>query len=160
MMGELNSKLNEKKRGPKMRQSWDEYFLELAQVASTRATCNRLHVGCILVRDKRIIATGYNGAISAHDHCDEVGHLMIEGHCKRTIHAEVNAVLQCAKYGIATEGATAYITHYPCQDCMKLLNQAGIKRVVYLTYYPNEHSPHFTEGMIVEQFEDHEKIPM
>jgi dCMP deaminase len=135
-----------------MRQSWDQYFLDLAQDVATRATCNRLHVGCVIVRDKRIIATGYNGAISGHQHCDDVGHLLVEGHCKRTIHAEMNALLQCSKYGIATDGAIAYITHYPCQDCMKMLNQAGIKRVIYLHHYKNELSPLFTDGMIVEQF--------
>jgi dCMP deaminase len=141
-----------------MRQSWDRYFLDLAEDVSTRATCDRLHVGCVLVRDKRIIATGYNGAISGQAHCDEVGHLLVDGHCKRTIHAELNALLQCSKYGISTNDTTAYITHYPCQDCMKMLNQAGVKRVVYLHHYKNELSSLFTEGMEVIHFDSKEQL--
>jgi dCMP deaminase len=132
-----------------MRKPWNDYFMDMAEMASTRATCDRLHVGCVLVKDNRVIATGYNGSISTHDHCDDVGHLMYEGGCKRTIHAEMNALLQCAKYGVATDGAIAYVTHYPCPDCMKALNQAGIRKVYYKHHYSHRYENNFHEGMEV-----------
>ena len=134
------------------RKSWDEYFMDLVESISERSTCDRLHVGCILVKDNRSIATGYNGSISGHDHCSDVGHLMYENGCKRTIHAELNALLQCAKYGISAEGSTAYVSHYPCPECMKALNQAGVKRVVYKYFYPHRYPNNFDEGMKVIQY--------
>jgi len=82
-----------KHRNIEMRQSWDEYFLTLAKHASTRATCDRLHAGCVIVKEKRIVSTGYNGSLPGADHCDEVGHLMINNHCVATEHAERNAVV-------------------------------------------------------------------
>jgi len=127
--------------------------MEIAEMAATRATCDRLHVGCVLVKNHRIIATGYNGSISGHDHCEDIGHLMHENGCKRTIHAEMNALLQCAKHGIATEGATAYVTHYPCPDCMKSLNQAGIQTIYYKHYYPHRYENNFHEGMEVISYD-------
>jgi dCMP deaminase len=114
-----------------MRKPWDKYFSDIAQMVSERATCTRLHVGCVLVKDKRIISTGYNGSISGDEHCEDVGCYVVDGHCIRTIHAERNALAQCARHGIATDGATAYITHFPCLDCAKMLIQAGVKRIVY-----------------------------
>lgn len=135
------------------RKSWDQYFMEQAELVSTRATCDRLKVGAVLVKDNRIIATGYNGSISGTAHCDDVGHLMYENGCKRTIHAEFNAILQCAKYGVAVDGATAYVTHYPCPSCMQALNQAGIKRVVYRYFYKHRYENDFDQGMDVVQFE-------
>ncbi|WP_198433949.1 deoxycytidylate deaminase [Virgibacillus salexigens] len=134
-----------------LRKTWDEYFIDQATLVSQRATCDRLHVGCVLVKDNRIIATGYNGSISGHTHCDDEGHLMYEGGCKRTIHAELNALLQCAKHGVSCEGAIAYVTDYPCPDCMKSLNQAGIKKVIYKKMYPHRYNNSFNEGMDIKE---------
>lgn len=114
-----------------MRLSWDDYFLEIATVVAERATCDRAHVGCVLVRDKRILSTGYNGSPSGQPHCDDEGHLLVAGHCVRTVHAEVNAVIQAARHGVGTEGATAYVTHSPCYECAKVLVTAGVARIVY-----------------------------
>lgn len=129
------------------RTSWDDYFMKLASLTSSRATCSRLNVGCVLVKDKQIIATGYNGSISGHVHCDDEGHLIHENGCKRTIHAEMNALIQCAKLGVSSEGATAYITHYPCPECIKHLNQAGISRIVYGEFYEHRYKNNFHEGV-------------
>lgn len=112
------------------------------------ATCDRLHVGCVLVKDNRIIATGFNGSISKHDHCDDVGHLYNgEGRCIRTIHAEQNAIIQCAKHGISTDGAVAYVTHQPCENCTKFLAQSGIKKVYYRHSYDNKYAKEFAKGV-------------
>ena len=119
-----------------MRTSWENYFLDLADLVATRATCDRLHVGCVLVRDKRIIATGYNGSLSGDIHCDDEGHLMVDNHCVRTIHAEANALLQCAKFGISTDGASAYVTHTPCMRCATLLKMAGVAEILFRKEYP------------------------
>lgn len=127
---------------------WHKYFMGVAEQVSTMATCGRLKVGCVLVKDKRIIATGFNGSISGHDHCDDVGHLYNdEGRCIRTVHAEQNAIIQCAKYGIPTDGAIAYVTHEPCEHCTKLLAQAGIKTVYFKERYNNKYNHHFYKGM-------------
>lgn len=112
------------------RPSWDEYFLKLAMLASERATCPRMHCGCVLVKDKNVIATGYNGSIPGGDHCEDVGCLVINNHCVRTNHAEMNALMQAAKHGSPVSGATAYITNMPCTTCAKALIAAGIKRIV------------------------------
>ncbi len=125
-----------------MRQSWDEYFLSLAHHVATRATCDRLLAGCVLVKDKRILATGYNGSLPDADHCDDVGHLMLEGHCVATIHAEANAVANAARAGVSTMGATAYVTATPCWNCLKILVAAGIKRVVFDCEYSNAAQTH------------------
>lgn len=121
----------------KKRQSWDDYFYAIAKLVSTRATCDRLRVGCVFVRNKRIIATGYNGSLPDSPHCDDVGHEMVDGHCVRVIHAEQNALYQCAKFGIPTEGVIAYVTHKPCNRCDKALRMAGIKEIVWDEEYDN-----------------------
>ena len=115
------------------RKSWDEYFIDIATMVATRATCDRLHVGCVLVdpRTKAILSTGYNGSVPGTPHCDDEGHDMVEGHCVRTNHAEQNAICQAAKHGARLDGATAYITAYPCWLCAKQLLVAGVKRIVY-----------------------------
>lgn len=95
-------------------------------MVATRATCDRLHVGCVLVKDRRILATGYNGSVVGEPHCDDVGHEVVAGHCQRTVHAESNAIAQAARHGISVDGATAYVTHQPCPNCDKLLRNAGI----------------------------------
>ena len=113
------------------RETWDEYFMTIARTVSTRATCDRKHVGAVIVRGKHIVSTGYNGSIIGGAHCDDVGHLMVDGHCVRTVHAEMNALVQAASVGVAVEGATLYVTAYPCHLCAKLLVNAKIARVVY-----------------------------
>lgn len=115
-----------------MRKSWTSYFMEITEMVATRSTCDRAFVGCTLVnKDNRIVSTGYNGSVAGNPHCDEVGHVLRDGHCIATIHAEMNALLYCAKEGISVKGATAYITHFPCLNCTKALIQAGIAKVVY-----------------------------
>jgi dCMP deaminase len=118
-----------------MRPDWDTYFLKIAQAVSERSTCDRAFVGCVLVRDKRILTTGFNGSPSGQSHCDEAGHLMVDGHCVRTIHAEMNAIIQAALHGVSTNGATCYVTHFPCINCAKALVNAGITRLVYHQNY-------------------------
>ena len=117
------------------RPSWDEYFMKLAMIASERATCPRMHCGCVLVRDREVIATGYNGSIPGDAHCEDVGCLVVENHCVRTNHAEMNAIVQAAKKGHQIEGGTAYVTNMPCTTCAKAMIAAGIKRVVVFSDY-------------------------
>lgn len=128
-----------------VRPSWDEYFMEIAFTVAQRSTCDRARVGAVLVRDRRMLTTGYNGAPAGLPHCDEVGHLMIDGHCVRTLHAEQNAVIQAALHGVSIQGATAYVTHQPCLTCAKMIINAGIRRVVYAGNYPDEHSRRFLQ---------------
>jgi dCMP deaminase len=117
------------------RPSWDDYFLRLAGTVAERATCPRASVGCVLVRDHRILSTGYNGAVCGDAHCDDDGCLLVDGHCKRTVHAEANALVQAALHGVQLDGAVSYQTHSPCVDCAKLLINAGISIVVYTNDY-------------------------
>ena len=121
------------------RPSWDEYFIKLVDEVAQRATCDRGKSGCIIVKEKRILCSGYVGSPPGFDHCDEVGHLLKKviddngterQHCTRTIHAEQNAICQAAKYGLALEGTTLYCTMEPCRVCAMLIISVGIKRVV------------------------------
>ena len=121
------------------RPSWDEYFLNMVDVVGTRSTCDRGKIGCVIVRDRRILATGYAGSPSGTDQCDTHGHQMKtvthadksqSEHCVRTIHSELSGLLQCARFGIATEGATVYVTMTPCINCAKALINAGIVKVI------------------------------
>ena len=114
---------------------WDNYFMNIAREVATRATCDRKHVGALIVRDKVILSTGYNGSIRGLPHCDEIGHDMEDGHCVRTVHAEMNAIVQAAKNGVAIDGATLYTTASPCWICYKLIANAGIKAIVYGEHY-------------------------
>jgi dCMP deaminase len=115
-----------------IRPSWDDYFMAIAKIVSSRATCDRAYIGAVLVKRNRIISTGYNGAPPGLPHCDgAAGHLMEEGHCIRTLHAEENAIIQLAAIGgMSAEGATLYTTHSPCYHCAKKIIMVGIKRVV------------------------------
>lgn len=154
------------------RPSWDAYFMDLAEMVSSRSTCNRKHVGAVIVQDRRMIASGYNGSIPGGPHCDDVGHDMMGqhcvhcgvirekategctsvkapynpqsgvvdhewegGNCVRTVHAEVNAIVQAAHLGVSTKGATLYTNTYPCWPCMKVILTAGIARVIYDSDY-------------------------
>ena len=120
----------------KDRLTWDEYFMNLAITVSERGTCDRAYVGCVIVNeDNRIVTTGYNGSIKGNPHCDEIGHTMRDGHCIATIHAEMNALLYCAKEGISVNVCKAYVTHFPCLNCTKSLIQAGIKEIYYREAY-------------------------
>ncbi|GAE27082.1 DCMP deaminase [Halalkalibacter wakoensis JCM 9140] len=117
--------------------SWDQYFMAQSHLLALRSTCTRLMVGATIVREKRIIAGGYNGSVSGGAHCIDDGCYVVDNHCIRTIHAEVNALLQCAKFGVPTEGSEVYVTHFPCVHCSKAIIQAGIKRVYYAKDYKN-----------------------
>ncbi|WP_099321009.1 deaminase [Anaerococcus sp. Marseille-P3625] len=120
----------------KDRLSWQEYFMNLAMTVSQRGTCDRAYVGCVIVnKENRIVSTGYNGSIKGNPHCDEIGHTMRDGHCIATIHAEMNALLYCAKEGISVNGCIAYVTHFPCLNCTKSLIQAGISKIYYNNAY-------------------------
>jgi len=121
------------------RPSWDRYFLDLCEAVSKRATCDRGRSGCVVVKDKRILATGYVGSPAGLTHCDDVGHDMrkvfddasnVTEHCVRTLHAEQNAILQAAKFGTHIDGATLYCKMTPCRTCAMMIINAGIKRVV------------------------------
>lgn len=116
---------------------WKEYFMAQAQLLALRSTCTRLSVGAMIVKDNRVIAGGYNGSVSGEVHCIDAGCYVEDGHCIRTIHAEMNALLQCAKMGVSTEGAEIYVTHFPCIHCTKSIIQAGIKKIYYAADYKN-----------------------
>ena len=117
------------------RVSWDEYFMNIARAVATRSTCPRKFVGAVIVRDKTILSTGYNGSVRGLPHCDEVGHMMEDDHCVRTIHAEANAVIQAAVNGTRIEGATLYVTASPCWSCFKMVANAGIRKIVFGEFY-------------------------
>ncbi|WP_088008050.1 ComE operon protein 2 [Indiicoccus explosivorum] len=117
--------------------TWDQFFLAQSHLLALRSTCTRLAVGATIVRDRRIMAGGYNGSISGGDHCTEHGCYVIDNHCVRTIHAEMNALLQCAKYGVSVSGAEMYVSHFPCLQCTKSIIQAGISVLYYAKDYKN-----------------------
>ena len=152
------------------RKSWNEYFMNMAEIVSTRATCDRKAVGSVIVKDKRIIATGYNGALPGQPHCTDPedfwicnkckekfleepqpvhklscagygyelchgGHIMVNNHCARILHSEINAILSAARFGITLEGSTIYCNTRPCFDCFKAIVGAGIKEIVYRDDY-------------------------
>jgi dCMP deaminase len=132
------------------RPHWDEIFMNLAKEMARRSTCNRLHVDAVLVKGKHPVMTGYNGSLPGHE--QGVGCLMYEGSCKRTIHAERNVLDNCARLGIATEGATLYVTHYPCPDCTKSIANAGIKEVIYGEFYPHKYPNQFHRDLILREY--------
>ena len=123
---------------PSTRTSWERYFMKIAQQVATRSTCDRKHIGAVIVRDKTILSTGYNGSIRTLAHCDEVGHMMENGHCVRTVHAEANAIAQAAKNGVNVNQSEIYITASPCWTCFKLLANSGIIKVVFGEFYRDE----------------------
>ncbi len=120
------------------RTSWDEYFMNIARVVASRSTCERKLVGAVVVRDRTILSTGYNGSIRGMPHCTDVGHMMEDNHCVATIHAEVNAILQAAKNGVRIDDAAVYVTASPCWNCFKAISNAGIKRIVYGEFYRDD----------------------
>jgi dCMP deaminase len=120
------------------RPSWDEYFMDIARQVAKRSTCPRAAVGSVIVKDRRILTTGYNGSPMGLPHCTEVGCLIVEGHCVRTLHAEQNAIIQAALHGVSVKESTIYVTHQPCLNCAKMIINAGIVRVVYGGDYPDD----------------------
>ena len=122
------------------RVGWHTYFMNIARQAATRSTCDRKHVGAVIVRDKTILSTGYNGSIRGMPHCDDVGHLMEGGHCVGTVHAEANAIIQAAKNGVRIENAELYTTASPCWSCFKLIANAGIRTIYYGEFYRDTRS--------------------
>ena len=116
------------------RPSWDAYFKEITSVTAKRSACHRLHVGCLIVKENRIISQGYNGYLPGAPH----EQVMRDGHEIATVHAEQNAVTDCAKRGVSCNDATAYITHYPCINCMKIMCAAGISKIKYIDDYRND----------------------
>lgn len=129
--------------------------MNIAVQAATRATCDRKHVGAVIVRDKTILSTGYNGSIRGLPHCDDAGHMMDNGHCVATVHAEANAIIQAAKNGTSIDGADIYVTASPCWNCFKLIANSGIKRIVFLEFYRDERILSVAEqaGIKLEQLE-------
>jgi dCMP deaminase len=142
------------------RPTWDEYFLKLAMLASERATCPRMHCGCVLVKDRFVLATGYNGSIPGHPHCEDVGCLIVDNHCIRTNHAEINALVQAARHGINVTGCTAYITNMSCTTCAKALIASGIVRVVVFSDYHDTQAVEFytISGVEIVKLEVPERI--
>jgi dCMP deaminase len=127
--------------------------MNIARVVATRATCDRKHVGAVLVRDKTILSTGYNGSIRGLPHCTEAGHMMEDGHCVATVHAEANAIIQAAKNGVAIEGATIYTTASPCWPCFKLIANSGARRIVFGEFYRDGRIFEFAQRIGIELVE-------
>lgn len=120
------------------RVDWHNYFMNIAEQVATRSTCARKHVGAVIVRDKTILSTGYNGSLRGAPHCDDVGHDIENDHCVRTVHAEANAVAQAAKHGVRIDQSEIYVTASPCLTCFKLLANAGITTVYFKEFYRDE----------------------
>lgn len=142
------------------RPSWDDYFMAVAKIIATRGTCDRLYSGAVLVKDNRIISTGYNGAPPGLPHCHDVGHLMEEGHCVRTIHGEHNVLLQAAvQGGTSTIGSTLYTKYNPCIHCCKYVVACGVKRVVITKIYRNSKAVDYLReaGVIVDIYQEDPK---
>lgn len=121
-----------------MRKDWRTYFLDLADLVSSRSTCLRAHHGAVLTRENRILATGYNGSLPGQPHCEDIGCLIENGHCVRTVHAEANAVAQAARHGISLLESTLYVTGTPCRKCAQLLASAGVQETVFRKEYDNQ----------------------
>jgi len=140
-------------KGTWHRPSWDEYFLKLAMLASERATCPRMHCGCALVRERFVLATGYNGSLPGAAHCYDVGCMVVNNHCVRTNHAEINAICQATRHGVTLSGATAYVTNMPCTSCAKALVAAGIVRVVVFSDFHDTLAERFfaESGVILDR---------
>jgi dCMP deaminase len=132
------------------RASWDRYFMNIAREVASRATCDRKHVGAVIVRDRCILATGYNGSVRGLEHCDEAGHMMEDGHCVRTIHAEANAIIQAARHGTRIEDAGIYVTASPCWSCFRMVANAGIRRIVFGEFYRDERIYTYSERLGIE----------
>ena len=135
---------------PPERATWDLYFMRIATDVASRATCDRKHVGAVIVRDKNILATGYNGSIGGLPHCDDEGHMIEDGHCVRTIHAEANAIIQAAKNGARIADGSIYVTASPCWNCFKMIANAGLTRIVYGEFYRDPRIFEFAHKLGIE----------
>ena len=135
---------------PDTRVSWDEYFMNIASVVASRSTCPRKYVGAVIVRDRTILSTGYNGSIRGMPHCDDVGHMMEAGHCVGTVHAEANAIIQAAKNGVRIDGGELYTTASPCWNCFKLIANAGIRVIYYGEFYRDTRSLEIAQQLGIE----------
>lgn len=124
--------------------------MRIAREVASRATCDRKHVGAVVARDKSILATGYNGSIRGLPHCGDEGHLMEDGHCVRTIHAEANAIIQAAKNGVRIDGGAIYVTASPCWGCFKMIANAGLGRIVYGEFYRDQRIFEFSQRLGIE----------
>lgn len=120
------------------RASWEKYFMNIAREVATRSTCDRKMVGAVIVRDKSILSTGYNGSLRGLPHCDEVGHEMENDHCVRTIHAEANAIIQAARHGVRIDDSEIFVTASPCYSCFKMIANSGIRKIYYGEFYRDE----------------------
>ena len=132
------------------RVGWDPYFMNIAREVSTRSTCDRKHVGAVIVRDKTILSTGYNGSLRGLPHCDEVGHMMENDHCVATVHAEANAIIQAAKNGVRIEGGSIYTTASPCWPCFKLIGNSGLVRILFGEFYRDQRIFEYAQKMGIE----------
>ncbi len=122
----------------RVRVDWHQYFMNIAAEVATRSTCDRKHVGAVIVRDKTILSTGYNGSVRGLPHCDDMGHMIEDGHCVATIHAEANAIIQAARNGVRVDGAEIYVTASPCWNCFKMVANVGIKSIYYGEFYRDD----------------------
>ncbi len=129
--------------------------MDIAVVVAARSTCSRKHVGAVIVRDKTILSTGYNGSVRGLPHCDEADHMMEDGHCVRTIHAEINAIIQAAKNGARIDGASIYVTASPCWSCFKAICNVGVKRIVFEEFYRDERIFEVSQALGIELVELH-----
>lgn len=127
------SQIKNFKKEIKERLNWDEYFMSIALLASCRSPCDRLHVGCVIVKNNRIISMGYNGFISGAPHTSRI----VDNHEQSTIHSEINAITDCAKRGVSLDSSKIYITHFPCINCFKSIVACGIKEIIYNDDYNN-----------------------
>lgn len=124
--------------------------MNIAREVATRSTCDRKHVGAVIVRDRSILATGYNGSIRGLEHCDEDGHLMEDNHCVRTVHAEANAIVQAARNGVRIDAASIYVTASPCWGCFRLIANAGIVKIVFGEFYRDKKIFEFSQKLGME----------
>ena len=124
--------------------------MNIARVVASRSTCDRKQVGSVIVRDKTILSTGYNGSLRGLPHCDEVGHMLENDHCVATIHAEQNAIIHAARNGVAIDGGVIYVTASPCWSCFKSIANAGLRRIVYGEFYRDERIFSFAARLSIE----------
>jgi len=130
-----------------MRKDWDSYFMEMVDMVGSRATCPRKHVGAILVKDKKILSTGYNGSPHGLEHCEDIGCMIVDNHCIRTIHAEMNALLQAGK---EAKGSILYCNCIPCAICFKLCIQMGVTKIVYSEDYKSDEAKYWIDSHIID----------
>jgi dCMP deaminase len=137
------------------RKSWDEYYLGIAKLVATRSTCAKMSVGAVLTKDNRIIGTGYNGVPSGFSHCTDGSCEKYANHCIKAVHAEMNALIHCAKHGVSTDGTTLYTTYFPCLCCALVLINAGVKRIVFEKDYHDNRADQYkiilVAGIVVDK---------